>query len=1174
MTADEALAILERTLDTEYLSRTQIDIFYKVWDGESYVAIATSLGYEHGYVKDTGAQLWRLLSKVLGKKVTKSNVRNILCSLSDYVVTNQTLATVTANPKQSLGEAMDVTNFYGRTEEQVRLETWLVHDRCRLVSILGIGGVGKTALSIRLAKHVHLQFDYVAWRTLRQAPPLLEVLPELILFFSDQQDTQIPDTAAKQIEQVLSYLRQKPCLLVLDNVESILQTGDRAGKYRTGYEDYGLLLERIADEVHQSCLVITSREKPMGLVRREVAGGKVRSHILNGLAPSASQEILSTVGIHGSNKQHQQLINRYSGNPLALKIVAATIRSVFAGEVADFLDYGSVVFGDLWDLLDQQFKRLSAMEQTVMYWLAINREWTSLKELQADILPAVSHRTLLETVESLKARSLVEISRAGITQQPVVMEYMTEKLVEQFYQEINEQNCQLFCQYALLKANTKEFIREAQIRQLAQPLLEKLWSTCSLGQPIERQLQTLLTSFKYQMPDSVGYAGGNLLNLLCQLDIDFQGQDFSHLPLWQAYLSGKNLQGVNLAHADLSKSVFSESLGSAITVVFSPDGQLLAAGDTNGEIHIWNVADGQKILSWKGHSGWIWSVAFSPNGAQLATSAEDQTIKIWDTTTGQLITTLIGHDKRVSTVVWHPDGQKLISGSEDSTVKVWDWTSSTCVKTLAHEAGIDPIALSSDGTMLASGSPVANSIYLWDMDWGDCVSCLDGHGSGLRSLIFTPDNQTLISASIDKTIRLWDIKTGTCLRVFEGHQAAIWSVVVSENQQIVSASEDQTVRIWDLASGQCLRTLYGFAARVWDVFLDSQSSILATCDDQAVKLWDMASGQCLKTFRGYPQVNWTVSFAPIGSRLASGGQDQMVRIWDAESGICLQSLSGHDSYVHTLCHHPTEPILACGAGSVIHLWNLKTGQQIRTLEGHEGQVWKVVFSRDGQRLASSCFDQTVKVWDWSTGRCFLTLRGHTSWVFGADFSPDGQWLATSSIDKTVKLWAVSTGECLRTIAIAEDYMPDVAFSPDGRYLVGGGSQGLLMMWAMDTDAPPRLIQGHAGFIGAVRFSPDGKTLASSSHDQTIKLWDAATLDCLQTLVGHENMVSAVAFSADGQTVASASHDETVRVWDVGTGECLKELRAPRPYEEMNIEGVTGLADTQKATLQLLGAVEI
>ncbi|NET47798.1 MAG: hypothetical protein F6K09_03540 [Merismopedia sp. SIO2A8] len=1180
--------------------------------------IATANGYDHGYIKDTGAQLWRSLSQEFNKKVTKSNVRNIISKLAhqESVAGNADQPTMSGeltaqispqeqalhpvsnpsrtNVRQSWDESLDIGLLYGRTEELRCLESWVTGHALsgqsgkplKLLTLLGMGGVGKTALSVQLVKQVTSQFDYVAWRSLRQAPPSANLLPDLILFLSDQQDIQTPNTTDQQISAVLSYMRQKRCLLVLDNLEAILQTGERVGAYRKGYEDYRLLLERIADETHQSCVILTSREMPMGLAWREMDGGQVKTHLLTGLSSAASQDIFNTAGLKGSPQQHQELSDRYSGNPLALKIVAATIRSVFSGDVAAFLTYGSVVFGDIWDLLDQQFNRLSEIEQTVMRWLAINRDWTSLSELRADIVPAISHRALLEAVESLKGRSLIETSPVGITQQAVVMEYMTERLVEQFHHEIEQKDWHLFCQYALLKADAKEFIRESQIRQVSQPLLEKLekletgWRTVHPNQPMEAQLREVLQSFRQQPMDQVGYAGGNILNLLCQLDADLQGQDLSHLPLWQVHLSGKNLQGVNLSHADLSKSVFSESLGSAITAAFSPDGQRLAVGDTNGEIHVWQVASGQKTLGWKAHTGWIWSVVFSPDGKQLASGAEDRTLRVWDSATGELLATLEGHDHRVASMVWHPDGQQLFSGSEDGTAKVWHWQTQSCVQTVSHKGAIAQVTLSSDGKRLAGGSAVTSTILLWDLEQNACIQTFEGHDSGVRTTVFIPNDQRLISASIDQTIRVWDVETGDCLAILEGHQGTIWSVVVSDNpyphnQHIMSASNDQTVKIWDLASGQCLRTLHGFAARVWSVALNPQSSVLATCDDRGVKLWDVGSGQCLKTFRGYPQVNWTVSFSPIDGTLASGGgQDHKIQIWDMEQKRCRRSLSGHQNYVQNLCHHPTEPILASAAHHIIHLWNLETGQTLYRLEEHKAPIWKVVFSHDGQYLASSCFDQTTKVWDWRTGHCVWTLQGHSSWVFGVDFSPDGRWLATSSMDQTIKLWDALMGECVRTIQVADDQMPDVTFSPDGDYLVGGGVQGQLMMWAMNRDAPPRIVQGHAGFVSGVRFSPDGKMLASSSHDRTIKLWDAVTLECLKTLVGHENMVSGVAFSADGSMVASASHDETVRVWDVATGECREMLRSPRPYEGMNIEGATGLVETQKATLKILGAVDI
>ncbi|MDJ0570116.1 MAG: hypothetical protein QNJ53_13875 [Pleurocapsa sp. MO_192.B19] len=108
---------------------------------------------------------------------------------------------------------------------------------------------------------------------------------------------------------------------------------------------------------------------------------------------------------------------------------------------------------------------------------------------------------------------------------------------------------------------------------------------------------------------------------------------------------------------------------------------------------------------------------------------------------------------------------------------------------------------------------------------------------------------------------------------------------------------------------------------------------------------------------------------------------------------------------------------------------------------------------------------------------------------------------------------------------------------------------------------------------SLAWSPDGQTLASSSENQTVKLWDIHEGKYLKTFTGHTSQVQSVAFSSDGQILASSSSDETIKLWDVRTGKCLKTLRYERPYEGMNITGVTGLTEAQKATLKALGAVE-
>lgn len=455
MTVEQALAILDIVLEKQRLNDIQELVFRKVWAGQTYPVIAVSAGYEPEYIKLVGSGLWRLLSKEFGEKVTKSNVQSVLRRYSHQTpaVAIRVLKDAETNTQhlQDWGDAIDVSTFYGRTKELATLTQWIVQDRCRLVALLGMGGIGKTALAAKLAEQIQDEFEYLIWRSLRNAQPIHDLLAELIQFFSQQQETDLPETVDARISRLLEYLRSSRCLLVLDNGESILREGDRSGCYREGYEGYGQLLRCMAETSHQSCLVLTSREKPRGLAAKEGETLPVRSLQLTGLPTAEGRAIFKARGsFWATESEWRVLIEHYAGNPLALKMVAPVIQDFFDSSVSKFLEFlkqSTLVFDDIRNLLERQFNRLSDLEKEVMYWLAINQEPVSFLELQADFVGKVHENEILEALASLQRRSLIENSSSGFTQKPVVMDYITERLIEQVREEIITEKLKLLVSY-------------------------------------------------------------------------------------------------------------------------------------------------------------------------------------------------------------------------------------------------------------------------------------------------------------------------------------------------------------------------------------------------------------------------------------------------------------------------------------------------------------------------------------------------------------------------------------------------------------------------------------------------------------------------------------------------------------------------------------------------------
>jgi hypothetical protein len=440
ISVEEALEIVERVTNQGGLSKVQEIVFRQCWEECSYQEIARNSGYQLGYIRDVGHKLWQFLSKAFGQKVTKTNFQRIINQYqlnaselkSEHHLPFNTFDLLTpqqssTNQKQDRKEVIDVSTFFGRVSELAVLEQWIVGDRCRVVALCGMPGIGKTSLAAVCAERTQSEFEYLIWHNVRNAQPIQELLTEIILFLSQQQQAvELPQTTDSLLAHLMKYFRQHRCLLILDNYESVLQSGGKAGRYHDRYEGYGQLLRQVADERHQSCLLLTTREMPISLTVKEGNNLPVRSLQLSGLSPEPAYEILKVKGLVFTPEEAQELVSRYSGNPLALKIASASIQSLYKKDISKFLSHGRTVFGEIWDLLEQQFSRLSNREKQVILWLTSYQEDPHLLKLDENELPGLCTRTVLEALQSLQMRSLIEKNSLCFTQPSMILEYIKE----------------------------------------------------------------------------------------------------------------------------------------------------------------------------------------------------------------------------------------------------------------------------------------------------------------------------------------------------------------------------------------------------------------------------------------------------------------------------------------------------------------------------------------------------------------------------------------------------------------------------------------------------------------------------------------------------------------------------------------------------------------------------
>src|ERR1700685_1110857 len=258
------------------------------------------------------------------------------------------------------------------------------------------------------------------------------------------------------------------------------------------------------------------------------------------------------------------------------------------------------------------------------------------------------------------------------------------------------------------------------------------------------------------------------------------------------------------------------------SIAFSPDGKMLAAGggppQRSGEIKIWDLQSRRLLQTMQGHKDCIYSVAFSPDGKIIASGSYDKSVKLWDVASGKELRNLQDHIDAVFADAFSPDGKHVASASQDRTVKIWDVATGNRLYTLGDALdGLNGIAYSPSGNQV-SAAGYDKTIYIWTVGEteGALKQSLIADEESILALVWSPDGQTIISASSDGSIRFRDAKTLDPLRVIDHQPEWVQALAISPDGRWRAAGRfNDTLSLYDVKNDKV-------PAGQWTVFAPRQ----------------------------------------------------------------------------------------------------------------------------------------------------------------------------------------------------------------------------------------------------------------------------------------------------------------------------------------------------------------
>ena len=608
---------------------------------------------------------------------------------------------------------------------------------------------------------------------------------------------------------------------------------------------------------------------------------------------------------------------------------------------------------------------------------------------------------------------------------------------------------------------------------------------------------------------------------------------------------------------------------------FSRDGKLLAIGNCDGCVQVWQVRTGTPIStiqtgngavnflafsadnrflicgedpavyrcrdSFSGVVQWEYQVggnrtsaclpAFSPDGSFFVISETADRLTVLSVSDGKPLAILSGFPSQVTSLVVSPDSSAVFAGCADGSVCT-SATAGGAVSTLVKGRG-DPIrtlGVSGDGervTVLYNTSPPVLVSRA-----GIVLRRFTGHAGRVAASAISPDGSCLAIAGEGQALNIWQHDDNAPARSLPVNKRRVTACVFTpDGRSLAIGYNDGTVRLSRVSGGGPEWEHKGHRKGVMSLAISPDGAFLLSNGwDRSVRLWDVKTGEPERTLVRESGGVAGIALVDNGNIIAAGYSGGAVTLCRSETGENIRSLSRYTRTAKAIASNHSGTLLACAGGdNTLWCWNT-ADDSVTSCEGLRGPPRCLSFIPGEDVLISGGWDGKVRLWDMPKGTLLATFSGHASIITSCAASPDGSILATGSNDRTVRIWSRRTRCGIRVIRDSRTEVGAVAFSPDGCHLAAAGSDENIRVYTMPDGTPDRDIPGITGAVTALAFTDDGQILAAGYDTGTLTLISWTERRIIHTIRAHSGPVTGVVVLPGGEAIVTGGRDGCLRVW--------------------------------------------